>query len=201
MIEIKTAVGVEVSKSGASVSREDVQARGLVRVGKRLLEQRAGETRALNPTEQRAVELATAAAPQPTPAAEATKTETRAAETPAEKRAAAVVRFRASRPAEKRDLGFEEKLEAIWCALYDVLGSPWGMDDAEGWEIEDTYDDQVIVERAPGQYVAYPVSFDAANALTLGEPAAVVKTWVPAPAETETAPARTIEDDQLEFGI
>lgn len=196
-IEIKNATGIEVSKNGASVSRAEVRNRGLVAVGRRLLEARAaGDARPLNATEQRAVELAAAT---PAKAATARPPEERAAPVtpPVDKRVAAMERFRAERKAEKRDMAYEEKLEAIWYALYDLLGSPW--DSEAPWSIEATFDDRVIVERQPGQYQAYPISFDAANALTIGAPSSVVVQYVPVAADDSGA--RALELANLEFGI
>lgn len=144
-------------------------------------------------------------APVATPAYRATSVSMRALEraktiaTPpvVDKRVAAMERFRAERKTEKRDMAYEEKLEALWYALYDLLGSPW--DSEAPWSIEATFDDRVIVERQPGQYQAYPITFDAANALTIGAPTAVVVQYVPVAADDSAA--RSLDLARLEFGI
>lgn len=81
---------------------------------------------------------------------------------------------------EKREASYEDKIAAIWNELYEKLGYPW----REGgccWCLVATYPEKVVVEMEPGQYVAYPVSFDKANSVTLGDPVAVEKTWAEIP--------------------
>lgn len=92
-------------------------------------------------------------------------------------RAADFTRFMAGRP-EKRDASFETKISAVWNALYDKLGSPWPLD-GPGWYLVDTYADHVIIETTPGTLFSYPVAFSADNKVTLGEPVAVEKQYVP----------------------
>ncbi len=146
--------------------------------------------------------------PVATPAYRATSVSVRALEqakahapTAPDARSVALERFRSSRKGENRDLGYETKMEAIWCALYDLLGSPWGMDDGPGWCIEETFDDHVVVEGAPGQYQSYPVSFDPANVLTLGQPTPVVAQWIPVEAPADVQSSREVERVALELEL
>lgn len=112
---------------------------------------------------------------------------------PEQRKSLALLRFLAQRKSEKRAAPLEEQIEAVWLALYELLGYPW-MEDGGCWEIEATYPDSVIVERAPGQYEQYPLSIDAANNVTLGAPVAVEATWSPI-----EAPA--VPDDQAARGV
>lgn len=81
---------------------------------------------------------------------------------------------------QQRAASYEDQVAAIWSELYELLGYPW----SEGgcnWCLVATYPDKAIVEMEPGQYVAFPVTFDKANSVTLGEPVAVEKTWTEIP--------------------
>jgi HK97 family phage prohead protease len=93
-------------------------------------------------------------------------------------RAADLERFREQWKAEKREAPYEDKIDAVWCALYALLGSPWPAE-GPGWHIEATYPDRVIVERLPGQYYSYPLTFDVENVPQLGAPTSVEAQYVP----------------------
>lgn len=101
-----------------------------------------------------------------------------------ERKRAAYERFVAERKAEKREAPFEDKIEAVWGALYDLLGYPWS-ETGSHWRIEATYPDRVVVEKAPGKFDSYPLSFDATNTVTLGTPVAVEMQFVPVVGEPE----------------
>jgi HK97 family phage prohead protease len=119
-----------------------------------------------------------------------------AEQTPEQRKAYALKRFMDERKAEKRAAPLEEQIEAVWCTLYELLGYPWMEDDKGGcWEIEATYPDRVIVEMAPGQYMSYPLTIDAANNVTLGEPTAVEAQYVPVDVPAPAA------DDQAARGV
>lgn len=93
---------------------------------------------------------------------------------------------------EKREAAFEDKVSAVWNALYDLLGYSY---EGPGWCIEATYSDSVVVETSPGKYFRYPLSFDAQNTVTLGEPEAVEPQWVP----VASMEGRTAADYQAEI--
>lgn len=95
-----------------------------------------------------------------------------------EQKRAAYERFSSARKAEFREAPFEDKIEAVWSALYDLLGYPWS-ETGSNWRIEATYPDRVVVWKAPGRYDSYPLAFDATNGVTIGTPAAVEMQFVP----------------------
>lgn len=93
-------------------------------------------------------------------------------------RAADFEKFVAQWKEEHRDAALEDKIAAVWYALYDKLGSPWE-DGGSYWHIVKTYPDRVIVETNPGTLFSYPLTFAADNTVTVGEPVSVVAEYVP----------------------
>jgi HK97 family phage prohead protease len=81
--------------------------------------------------------------------------------------------------AEQREASFEEKLEAIYMALYALLGSPWP--DAGycmAWDVEATFDERVIIEQG-FQLLSYPLSWADNGAPVFGAPTPVEVQYVP----------------------
>lgn len=94
-------------------------------------------------------------------------------------KAEAWARFLAERKGEEaRDASLEDKLAAVWGALYDLLGYPW-RDGVTPWRIEETFGDRVIVETTPGKLFAYPITFAADNTVTVGTGTPVEAQYVP----------------------
>lgn len=84
---------------------------------------------------------------------------------------------------------YEEKLEAIWIALYALLGSAWAMESswcAPAWCIEATFDDQVIVEHV-FKLLSYPLTWSSDGVPVFGEPTQVEKKYVPVVSSGEGA--------------
>lgn len=77
---------------------------------------------------------------------------------------------------------YEEKLEATWMALYEMLGSAWPPDGswcAPAWSIEATFDDRVIVEQGY-QLLSYPLTWGADGEPMFGDPTPVEIQYVQA---------------------
>jgi HK97 family phage prohead protease len=101
---------------------------------------------------------------------------------PAVDRRAAFQRFLSRWQEEHRDASFQDKIEAVWYALYDLLGSPWA-EAGSYWYIVATFPDRVIIETTPGKLFAYPIVFAADNTVTIGAPMAVEVQYTPIAAE------------------
>ena len=98
---------------------------------------------------------------------------------------------------EKREKSFEDKLEMIWTALCELLGSPWDNDYNRVWYVEATFEDRVIVER---DYIlwSYPMTFDADSKPVFGEPSKVQIVYAPVvdPAVTRTEGTMSVNEAQ-----
>lgn len=112
------------------------------------------------------------------------------AETDASLRSMALARVLSRRSSEQREQSYEDRMTAIYAALYALLGSPWMTDD-NWWCVEATYDDSVVVETFRGavRYFQYPLSFGVDGVPRLGEPSEVVLTFAPTTPEVADAGA------------
>jgi HK97 family phage prohead protease len=111
---------------------------------------------------------------------------------------------------EQRAKSYEEKLEAIYMALYALLGDPWSYEDpATPWSLEATFDDRVIIEIGY-QMLSYPLSWGADGAPIFGNPTPVEIEYVdisaavavtPPPAQsTATLPGASVSPAAAEGG-
>jgi hypothetical protein len=94
-------------------------------------------------------------------------------------------------PAEKNALSIESYRDAIRAALLSILGEPYGPG-AQGWEVEATFPDSVIVNRG-GQRYRYPVTNDGTGNMRLGQPVEVKVEYLPAEGHAAQRPEKKIE--------